>query len=99
MKFSDYNNKHVLIGVVAASLPFIALGIKFGALKGLLIFGLVVARILIARFTVYLFTRSSKVASGGAVAMQWNLLFLLFLPKHLREEMQKLEEREKQTKE
>lgn len=96
MKLSDYNYRHVLIGAVTASVPFVALGIKFGTLKGLLIFFVFVAFLLVARLTIYLFTRRSKLAKGTAIAMHGNLIFLLFLPGHLREEMSKLEEHEKQ---
>lgn len=95
MKFSNYNYWHVVIGVIAASLPFIALGTKFGAENGLLIFIVFVSCLLVAKLVIYLFTRRSKLARGTAIAMHGNLIFLLFLPGHLREEINKLEESEK----
>jgi len=98
MKLSDYNYRHVLIGVVAASAPFVALGIKFGTLNGLLIFFVFVAFLSVARLTIYLFTKRSKLAKGTAIAMHGNLIFLLFLPEQLRKEMSKLEEHEKQDR-
>lgn len=95
MKSSDYNYRHILIGVVSTSVPFVALGVKFGALKGLLIFFVFVAFLLAARLTIYLFTRRSNLAKGTAIAIHGNLIFILFLPKHLKQKVNKLEEYER----
>ena len=94
MKFSNYNYKYVLVGIVATSIPFIALGFKFGAEGAVLIFVVTVGILLFGKFLIYLFMRRSKLAKGTAIAMNWYMVFLLFLPKHLREEMGRLKESE-----
>jgi hypothetical protein len=97
MKFSEYNYLHVIIGVVAASLPFIALGFKFGAAKGFITLLLFVTALLLAKLTIYLFTRRGKLLKGAAIALEGNLVFLFFLPKHIKQQLKTLREREDLT--
>jgi len=84
-----------MIGIVAALLPFIALAYKFGLKKTVVVFVVVVFTFISANFAIYLFEKRSKLAKGAAIAMQGNLLFLLFIPKPLKEQMRKLVEKEK----
>jgi hypothetical protein len=97
VKFSEYNYLQVVIGVIAASVPFVALGFKFGAAKGFLILLLFVSALLAAKLTIYLFTRRSKLLKGAAIALEGNLVFLFFLPKHLKQQLKTLKEREDLT--
>ena len=82
---------------MAASLPFIAFGYKFGLLKSLLIFTVVLVAVLLAKLAIYLFTRRSKVAKGAANLLQNNLIFLLFMPRQIKAKMQELKDKEHQS--
>lgn len=89
--------RSIIIGLVAASLPFVALAYKFGIKKAIAIFLVVVVTILSAKLAIYLFTRKSKLAKGTAIALQGNLIFLYFIPKSLKEQMRELEENEQKS--
>ena len=43
----------------------------------------------------FLLSRNSKLAKAGAVAFQWNTVFLLFLSKRTQEQLRELRKREK----
>ncbi len=50
---------------------------------------------IIGIIVLYLLKRNTKSAKVGAALLEWNTIFLLFLPKHIQAGMQELKKRER----
>lgn len=88
-------SKEIIIGLVAASIPFFALAYKFGFKKTAAIFIIIIVTFLFAKIAIYLFGRRSNLTKSAAIAMQGNLIFLFFLPKTLKQQISELKHNEK----
>lgn len=85
---------NVILGLAVFAVPVAALAYRFGAGSALAVLAWVLVIYAIAWLAVYLFTRRSKAAKAGAVILYPELLFVLFLPRHLKRKLARLEEQE-----
>ena len=85
------NKKHLAVGsgvvFLLFALTWAASSLFFAGILWLWFSGLGI-------FILYLLKRNTRPARIGAAVLQWNTLFLLFLPKHIRSGLQELKQRE-----
>lgn len=80
----------IILGMVVFAIPFIALAYRFGCVRALFTLAWIVAVYTIARLAVYSFSRRSRAAKTAAIILYPELLFLFFLPAHLKKSLAKL---------
>ncbi len=85
------NKKHLTAGIVAILLLF---GLTWNASNFFFSFFLWLWFIVLGLFVLYLLRRNTKPAKVGAAVLQWNTIFLFFLPRHIQEGIQELKNRE-----
>ncbi|HKK05494.1 MAG TPA: hypothetical protein VKA50_06555 [Gammaproteobacteria bacterium] len=85
---------NVILGLAVFAVPVAALAYRFGAGSALALLAWVLAIYGVANLAVYLFARRNKAAKAGAAILYPELLFILFLPRHLKRSLARLEEQE-----
>jgi hypothetical protein len=92
MNHSSINKKHLIAGIGVVLVLF---GLTWRASNFFFALFLWLWFAVLGIIVLYLLKRNTKPAKVGAALLEWNTIFLLFLPKHIQQGILELKKRER----